>query len=85
MIRAMADQPRPTSRSRSPADALVLLVGAAGSGKSTLAGRLFPPDSILSSDALRAELSGDPANQASARSPSGSSMTGPAGGWRPGG
>jgi protein phosphatase len=44
-------------------DALVLLVGAAGSGKSTLAGRLFPTGTILSSDALRAELSGDPANQ----------------------
>ena len=47
-----------------PGDALVLLVGAAGSGKSTLAARLFPADAILSSDALRAELSGDPANQA---------------------
>lgn len=47
-----------------PFDALVLLVGAAGSGKSTLAGRLFPADSILSSDALRAEISGDAANQA---------------------
>jgi len=45
-------------------DSLVLFVGAAGSGKSTLAGRLFPADAILSSDALRAELSGDPANQA---------------------
>lgn len=47
-----------------PADALVLLVGPAGSGKSTLAARLFPAESILSSDALRAEVSGDPANQA---------------------
>ena len=46
------------------ADSLVLFVGAAGSGKSTLAGRLFPADAILSSDALRAELSGDPADQA---------------------
>jgi len=45
-------------------DSLVLFVGAAGSGKSTLAGQLFPADAILSSDALRAELSGDPANQA---------------------
>ena len=34
---------------------LVLLVGPAGSGKSTLAGRLFSPDEILSSDALRAD------------------------------
>jgi protein phosphatase len=47
-----------------PGDALVLLVGAAGSGKSTLAARLFPAAAILSSDALRAELSGDPSNQA---------------------
>ena len=46
------------------ANSLVLLVGAAGSGKSTLAGRLFAAEAILSSDALRAELSGDPANQA---------------------
>ncbi len=47
-----------------PGDALVLLVGAAASGKSTLAARLFPAGAILSSDALRAELSGDAANQA---------------------
>lgn len=47
-----------------PGDALVLLVGAAGSGKSTLAARLFPAEAILSSDALRGRLSGDPANQA---------------------
>ncbi len=47
-----------------PVDALVLLVGAAGSGKSTLAARLFPGPAILASDAIRAELTGDPANQA---------------------
>jgi predicted kinase len=47
-----------------PGDALVVLVGAAGSGKSTLADRLFPAEAILSSDALRGELSGDPASQA---------------------
>jgi protein phosphatase len=45
-------------------DSLVLLVGAAGSGKSTLAARLFAADAILSSDALRGMLSGDPADQA---------------------
>jgi protein phosphatase len=46
-----------------PADALVLLIGAAGSGKTTLAGRLFPAEAILSSDALRQQVSGDAANQ----------------------
>lgn len=42
---------------------LVLFVGAAGSGKSTLAARLFAPDEIVSSDALRAVVSGDEADQ----------------------
>jgi len=46
-----------------PDPSLVLLIGAAGSGKSTLAARLFPPDEILSSDALRAAVSGDEADQ----------------------
>lgn len=46
-----------------PEDALVLLVGAAGSGKSTLAARHFQADEILSSDAYRALLAGDPADQ----------------------
>lgn len=46
-----------------PDPSLVVLVGAAGSGKSTLAARLFAPDEILSSDALRAVVSGDAANQ----------------------
>src|ERR671921_335458 len=46
-----------------PDPALVLLVGAAGSGKSTLAARLFAPDEIVSSDALRAAVSGDEADQ----------------------
>jgi predicted kinase len=46
-----------------PGDALVLLVGAAGSGKSTLAARFFTADEILSSDAYRAVLAGDPADQ----------------------
>jgi predicted kinase len=48
---------------RIPADALVVLVGASGSGKSTFAARWFPAEAILSSDRLRAELTGDAADQ----------------------
>jgi protein phosphatase len=47
-----------------PDPSLVVLVGAAGSGKSTLAARLFAPDEIVSSDALRAAVSGSEADQA---------------------
>ncbi|HVH66200.1 MAG TPA: AAA family ATPase [Candidatus Acidoferrum sp.] len=39
-----------------PADALVVLIGAAGSGKSTFATREFPGQAIVSSDQLRNEL-----------------------------
>jgi protein phosphatase len=46
-----------------PDPSLVLLVGAAGSGKSTLAARLFAPDEIVSSDAMRAAVSGDEDDQ----------------------
>src|SRR4051794_32230689 len=46
-----------------PDPSLVLLVGAAGSGKSRLAARLFAPDEIVSSDALRAVVSGNEADQ----------------------
>jgi protein phosphatase len=46
-----------------PDPSLVVLVGAAGSGKSTLAARLFDPDEIVSSDALRAVVSGVEADQ----------------------
>ena len=42
---------------------LVVLIGAAGAGKSTLASRLFTPDQVLSSDAFRAAVSGDPTDQ----------------------
>jgi predicted kinase len=46
-----------------PDPSLVVLVGAAGSGKSTLAARLFPPDEVVSSDALRSAVSGNEADQ----------------------
>lgn len=46
-----------------PDPCLVLLVGAAGSGKSTLAARWFAAEEILSSDAYRARISGDAADQ----------------------
>src|SRR4051812_3594638 len=46
---------------------LVVLVGAAGSGKTTLAARLFTPDEVISSDMLRAAISGDAADQRATR------------------
>ena len=46
-----------------PDPVLILMVGAAGSGKSTLATRLFAPDEVLSSDAFRALIAGDAADQ----------------------
>jgi len=50
-----------------PDPSLVVLVGAAGSGKSTLAAQLFAPDEIVSSDALRAAVSGSEADQSASR------------------
>lgn len=44
-----------------------MLIGAAGSGKSTLAARLFAHADILSSDALRAAIGGDAADQRATR------------------
>jgi predicted kinase len=52
---------------RIPDPSLVLMVGAAGSGKTTLANRLFPGDDILSSDAFRALVAGDAADQSASR------------------
>ena len=50
-----------------PIPGLVVLIGAAGAGKSTLARRLFEPAEILSSDALREAVSGDPTDQRATR------------------
>ena len=46
-----------------PEGALILLVGPAGAGKSTWAAGRFRPTEVLSSDAFRALVADDPADQ----------------------
>ena len=50
-----------------PDPSLVVLIGAAGAGKTTFAARHFEADRVLSSDAFRAILSGDEADQSLTR------------------
>jgi predicted kinase len=50
-----------------PADALVVLIGPSGSGKSTWAARHFRAHQVLSSDAFRALVAGDSADQSASR------------------
>ena len=46
-----------------PTGSLVVLIGVSGAGKSTFAARHFRPTQVLSSDAFRAIVADDPADQ----------------------
>ena len=59
----MADEVGAQIASSIPPDALVVLVGAAASGKSQFARDRFRPSQILSSDAFRAMVADDEADQ----------------------
>jgi predicted kinase len=50
-----------------PDPSLVVLIGAAGAGKTTFAARHFHAGEVLSSDALRAIIAGDEADQRATR------------------
>jgi protein phosphatase len=57
----------PTGSATVPNDALILLVGPAGAGKTTWAEARFIPSQVLSSDAFRAMVADDPADQSATR------------------
>ncbi len=46
-----------------PASALVILIGPAGAGKSWFASRNFPAETVISTDAHRKQVAGDPSTQ----------------------